>query len=211
MKEALETKTKISQFLKDHLKMELDEEKTCITRTSKGYKFLGFEIRRNIKNPKFTKFLQKTVKPGKYTRFLKRTTSLQLTIKPDSSRILKRLTLLNMCSKKYFPLGKPCWSVYNEFQIVQKYALIMRGIFNYYKPCKRLSRLYHISYILQYSCAKTIAIRKKLSLAQVLKRYGQNLSVSEEIFSTRTNPKIKHQQFYDIRKLKKMEQKKTEQ
>jgi len=190
--------------------MQLDEKKTTITSTSKGYKFLGFEIRRNIKKPKLTRILQKVNSKGKsiHIRSLRRTTSLQITIEPDSDRILKRLTLLKMCDKKYFPKGKTSWTVYNEFQIVQKYALIMRGIFNYYKPCERLSRLYHISYILQYSCAKTIAIRKKISLPQVLKRYSLNLNVSETIQNTKDEPKIKRQQFYDIVALRKMEEKK---
>ena len=86
-----------------------------------------------------------------------------------------------MFKKNYFPIGKPVWYSYNEFQIVQKYAQIMRGIFNYYKPCGRLSRLYHISYILKFSCAKTIAGRKKISMPKVFQRYGKDLMVQEQI------------------------------
>jgi group II intron reverse transcriptase/maturase len=209
IEEAKKIKTKISQFLEIHLKMQLDEDKTAITPTSKGYKFLGFEIRRNVGKPKLARVLQKVRSKGKtiHIRPLRRTTSLQITIEPDSDRILKRLTLLKMCDKKYFPKGKTSWTIYNEFQIVQKYALMMRGIFNYYKPCNRLSRLYHISYILQYSCAKTIAIRKKMSLPQVLKRYGLNLRISATIQNTKNESKTKWQQFYDIIALRKMEAK----
>lgn len=207
--EATETKQKLASFLKSHLKMELDEEKTIITRTSRGYKFLGFEIRRSLRKPKLKRTLQKVISQGqtKYIRSLRRTTSRQITIEPDSSRILKRLRILKMCDKKYFPRGKTSWTVYKEFQIVQKYALMMRGIFNYYKPCERLSRLYHISYVLQYSCAKTIAIRKKKSLPQVLKQYGLNLRVSETIYNTKENPTTKWQQFYDIATLRRMDAK----
>jgi hypothetical protein len=212
--EAIETKKKLSQFLHTRLKMQLDEKKTTIMSTSKGYKFLGFEIRRNIKKPRLKRVLQKANSKGKtiHIRSLKRTTSLQITIEPDSDRILRRLVLLKMCkkkcNKKFFPKGKTSWTMYNEFQIVQKYALMMRGIFNYYKPCERLSRLYHISYILQYSCAKTIAIRKNITLAQVLKQYGLNLNVSETIKNSKNDPIIKKQQFYDIITLRKMETKK---
>lgn len=189
--------------------MKLDEKKTAITPTSKGYKFLGFEIRRKIEKPKLARILQKVISKGEsiHIRSLRRTTSLQITIEPDSDRILKRLIALKMCDKKFFPKGKTSWTVYNEFQIVQKYALMMRGIFNYYKPCKRLSRLYHISYILQYSCAKTIAIRKQISLPQTLKRYGLNLSVSETMQNTKYETKIRRQQFFDIVTLRKMEEK----
>jgi RNA-directed DNA polymerase len=205
-KEAQETKEKLKKYLKEHLKMELDDDKTSTTFMSEGYKFLGFEIRRKSTKPKITKVLSKT-ETGKYVRTYQRTTSRMLTIEPDSGRILKRLRLLGMCNQKNFPIGKPQWTSYNEFQIVQKYAQIMRGIFNYYKPCERLYKLYQISYILQYSCAKTIAIRKKKTLPQVFKQYGSNLTIYETINNTKNSIKSK-QQFYDLSTLKQMEKSK---
>jgi len=201
-KKAEETKEKLKKYLKEHLKMELDDDKTSITFVSEGYKFLGFEIRMDVTKPKITKVLCKS--KGKYIQTYQRTTSRLQTIKPDNDRILKRLRLLGICNQKNFPIGKPQWTSYNEFQIVQKYAQIMRGIFNYYKPCERLFRLYRISYILQYSCAKTIAIRKNISLAQVFKLYGLNLTVYETIDNTKNSIRSR-QQFYDLSTLKKME------
>jgi hypothetical protein len=205
-REAIIIKEKIANYLKNHLHMELDQEKTKITQVTKGYQFLGFEIRRNQKLPKIMRTLQKNTK-NTFTRSLRRTTSRQLTIEPHSERILKRLLALKMCDKKYMPKGKPIWSHYNEFEIVQKYALIMRGLFNYYEPCRRLDRLNHISYILQYSCAKTIALRKKISLPQVLKRYGMNLRITRTIKNTKGIDKLRVQQFLDLTTLKKIEKK----
>lgn len=199
-KEALIIKNKIKEYLKEHLKMELDETKTTISQVSKGYKFLGFEIRRD--KPKIMRVLQP--RSGLTARITKRTTSRLITVEPDSSRILKRLRLLKMCNQENYPKGNPSWTIYNEFQIVQKYAQIMRGIFNYYKPCDRLGRLYQISYILQYSCAKTIAIRKKISLPQVFKTYGTNLTVKATKKGVK-NEKLMSQQFYDLTQLRKME------
>lgn len=202
-KEALETKDKIKKFLKDHLKMELDDKKTSVTFASKGYKFLGFEILRQSTKSKIMMVLQKD-KTGNHVRLAKRTTSRLITVEPDSDRILKRLRLLKMCTQAGFPKGNPSWTMYDEFQIVQKYAQIMRGIFNYYKPCERFGRLYKISYILQYSCAKTIAIRKKISMAQVFKIYGVSLTVKKTIFSTKSEKPV-IQKFYDLTQLRKME------
>jgi retron-type reverse transcriptase len=207
-KEAIIAKEKIANFLNNYLKMKLDDDKTKITFASDGYKFLGFEIRLNIKNPKLKRVLLKNTN-GKYIRTLKRTTSRQLTIELDSDRILKRLIALKMCNKQYMPKGKPIWRSYNEFQIVQKYAQIMRGIYNYYKPCERLSRLYHVSYILQYSCAKTIAGRKRKSLPQVFKQYGLNLRITETIKNPKGETKNKVQNFLDIVTLKKIDSKKA--
>ena len=204
--EALEYKEKIRKYLKDHLKMELDDKKTSVTLASKGYKFLGFEILRPSTKPKIMRVLQKD-KTGKYVRLAKRTTSRLITVEPDTDRILKRLRLLKMCDQMGFPKGKPSWTIYDEFQIVQKYAQIMRGIFNYYKPCERINRLNRISYILQYSCAKTIAIRKKISMAQVFKIYGIDLTIKKTLLNTKTE-KLISQRFYDLTQLKKMEKKK---
>ena len=112
-----------------------------------------------------------------------------------------------MCNKQYMPKGKLIWRSYNEFQIVQKYAQIMRGIYNYYKPCERLSRLYHVSHILQYSCAKTIAGRKRKSMPQVLKQYGLNLRITETIKNTKGETKNKIHKFLDIVTLRKIDSK----
>jgi len=76
--------------------MDLDVEKTKITQVSKGYKFIGFENRLNIKPPRLKRVLQKS-KSGVYSRPLKRTTSHQITIEPDTERIFKRLKLLKFC------------------------------------------------------------------------------------------------------------------
>lgn len=206
-KEALITKEKISNYLKNYLKMELDTDKTKITRVERGYTFLGFEIRRSVKNPRLKRVLQKNTNKI-YQRNLRRTTSRQLTIEPHSKRILERLLALKMCKKDYTPIAKLIWSQYDEFQIVQKYALIMRGIYNYYRPCERLSRLNHISYILQYSCAKTIAFKKKISMPQVIKRYGIELKIERNHETTKGETKKRIQKFYDLTHLKKMDEKK---
>ena len=70
--------------------MKFDEKKAKITHASDGCKFLGFEIRLNIKKPKVTFVTQKN-KQGKYVRFLQRTTSRQLTIETDSGKILQKI------------------------------------------------------------------------------------------------------------------------
>jgi group II intron reverse transcriptase/maturase len=177
-KEAEQIKTKISEFLLNHKKMQLDEEKTKITSASKGYKFLGFEIRLNVTKPKLSRVLLLNKKKRKYTRPLRRTTSRNITIEPDSKRILDRMKLLKFCNSEFKPIGKGAWTVYDDFQIVLKYTQIMRGIFKYYGSCQRLSRLTQISYILQYSCAKTLARRKKMSVRQIFKKVTPSMKIS---------------------------------
>lgn len=202
-KEAEKIKDKISEFLKKHRNMQLDEEKTNITQTSKGYKFLGFEIRLNKTKTKLKRVLQKHAN-GSYTRPLRRTTSRMITIEPDSSRILKRMKLMKFCNGQYEPRAKPAWIVYNEFQIVQKYAQVFRGIYVYYEPCKRLTRLSHISYMLQYSCAKTLARRKKVSIRKIFDLYTTNLNIETTIQGIEGNitRKVKFLGLTELRKTK---------
>ena len=195
-KEAKTIKEKIAEFLLTHRKLYLNDKKTKITFISEGYKFLGFEIRMRTKNHRFKRVLNKDLH-GKYSRALKRTTSRQLTIEPDKKRLLKKLKMLKFCNAKYEPIGKASWLVYNEFQIVQKYNHIFKGIFNYYEPCERYNRLYQISYILQYSCAKTLAKRKKMSITKVFKLYNKHLGIKKTIKSL-TNEVVGYAEFTNL-------------
>jgi retron-type reverse transcriptase len=206
MEQAAQIKRKITEFLKDTRKIELDQGKTKISYVSQGYKFLGFEIRLSVNHSRIKRVLIK--QSGKYERILRRTTSRQLTIEPDSKRLLNRLKYLNFCRKDGFPIGKPPWRVYDEFAIVQKYSQIFRGIFNYYQPCERLTRLAHVSFILQYSCAKTIAGKKKISLREVFNRYGKNLRIQIKIKTTKSE-NVRTIEFLDLTTLRRMAKNKT--
>lgn len=203
-KKAEKIKSDISSYLEVHRKMQLDDEKTKITRLSKGYKFLGFETRMNITKPKLKRVLIKDVN-GKYSRPLRRTTSRLITVEPDSERILQRLKNNKFCDKLGYPKGKAAWTVYDEFEIVQKFAQIFRSIFVYYLPCGKLSRLSNASYILQYSCAKTLAKRKKVSLRNIFNTYTKKLTIERTIKGTKGEKtrKISFDELSDLRKKQK--------
>lgn len=170
-------KNQISEFLSTKRKMQLNEEKTKIIHGSKGYKFLGFEVRMQIGKRKLQRVLKKNVVPFSM-RSLKRTTLKSVTIEPDSDKILERLKLNSFCNSEYEPRAKPGWLVFEDQQIVEKYSRIFRRIFNYYLPCERLIRLNRISHILQYSCARTLARRRNTTLSKIFKKYGKNLQIT---------------------------------
>ena len=182
--EAEQIKKRIAEYLETERNMQLDDEKTKITRVSKGYKFLGFEIRMLTDNVRQILKTQKSPS-GKYSRVLKRTTSRMLTIEPDSDRILNRMKRDQFCDSKYEPIAKPGLLIYDDYDIVEKYGQIFRGLYNYYLPCERLTRLNRISYILQYSCARTLARRRKISKRKIFRKYGKNLTITKTIQSTK--------------------------
>jgi hypothetical protein len=202
--EAERIKQKIADYLRSQRKMQLDDEKTKITRVSEGYKFLGFEVRMLTDNVKQMLTLQK-LPNGKYIRTLKRTTSRMITIEPDSDRILNRLKLNQFCNGNFEPRAKPGWLIYDDYDIVEKYGQIFRGLYNYYLPCERLTRLNRISYILQYSCARTLARRKDMSKRMIFKKYGKNLTMTKTMKSTKKENVTRTAKFLtlvDLRRLK---------
>ena len=203
-KEAKDAKTKIAQYLLMERKMQLDDKKTKIINVSNGYTFLGFEVRKKKFGIKQTFTTQKEP-TGKTIRMLKRTTSRQFTIEPHSDRILNRLKMDNFCNNNYEPIAKPRWLIYEEYDIVKKYSQIFRGIYYYYRLCKRLTRLNRISYLLQYSCACTLARRRNISLRKIFNKYGTNLAIQKTIKNTKGENVIKTVKFYTLTDLRRMQ------
>lgn len=165
-KETIQIHERIRLFLEKELKLELDPEQTHINKLINGIDFLGYHIRSHPS--------EQILKYGEKEEFLER----KITITADKSKVLNTLIQYGFCTKNgYDPIGVRSWAVFNEYQIVLKYRKIMVGLFNYYSKCDSNHFLNRVNYILRYSCAKTIAIRKKIPMAQVFSLYGRNLKI----------------------------------
>ena len=75
--------------------------------------------------------------------------------------------------------------VLSDYEIVLKYKQIMVGLYNYYRNVDRLNFLNYVFYILQYSCAKTLARKKKISIRAIFKIYTKQLKVSIVTFKNK--------------------------
>lgn len=200
--ESKEIELQISRFISEKLKMALDPEKTLRTHITSPISFLGFNIRMN--SPKSTKVsLNTTARSNRVLRFKRRTTSRKVTIYPDKSQILRNLINRKFCDKQGFPIGLRSWSNLDEYHIVQKYGQILRGIANYYHFADDFQILYRVAYILQYSCAKTLAVRNKCTMPQIFKRYGKNLTITRFIKNNQDS-KTHHTQFETFTELRKI-------
>lgn len=183
LEEASKIRDILSDFLETQLKLTLDEDKTLITKLTSGFNFLGFSLR--MGSPENVKIM-KTYQPALQKRILRRTTSRKITIYPDKDRILSRMVEKGFCRKQdLMPIGIRSWSLFEEFVIVLKYRQIMVGMFDYYSKCDSKRILYRLEYLLRYSCAKTIATRKRITMSQVFKRYGKSLEVNRVIKTTK--------------------------
>lgn len=180
---SIEFKNLVKDFLASQLKLELDPVKTIITKLSNGFQFLGYSLYMWSTNQmKITRTISKN-KFGTF-RSLRGTISRKLTLRPDHKRLLKNLTLGKFCDSKQYPIGIRSWANFDEYDIVLKYRQVMVGIFNYYRECDNYHILNRVNYILKYSCAKTISLRKKITMSQTFNQYGSDLKIVKQIYSS---------------------------
>jgi group II intron reverse transcriptase/maturase len=175
---AIQLKRKIESWLSENLKLTLSPNKTKITNIRKNFvPFLGYEIILQT-DPRKMKIMKTNQQHGKGTG-RRRTTSRKFFIRPNKEKIFNKLKLLGLVrGEDLYPIGKRSWATLNEFQIVQKYHSIYLGLLSHYVKCSTSSPLNRVSYIFQYSCAKTIATRKRITVPQVFDRYGKTLKIT---------------------------------
>ena len=76
------------------------------------------------------------------------------------------------------------------------------GLFNFYRACEKIDRLSLVSHILKYSCAKTIAIRKKINMSKVFKKYTGALKIKQIIKTSKGKMFHKEIKFLDLSMLR---------
>lgn len=177
--EALQLKESIGNYLKEHLKLTLSDEKTKITNIQKeSILFLGYDIRIQSDYHRTKKRVLRTKTNRGWSVTMRRTTSGKYHVIPDKNRILNKLKIKGFCKGTTSdPVGIRAWANLNEYQIVQKYRSLLIGMIQHYKYCDTKKMMNRVHYILRYSCAKTIATRKKITMAQTFKQYGKNLTI----------------------------------
>jgi nicotine oxidoreductase len=170
---AEETKDKVGKFLKDRLALTLSQEKTKITnaRTEEA-EFLGYRIRKG-RGRDTQKVTVSTNGSGR--QFKRRSTGMEVVLKAPVDKLIKRLSQKGFCDGRGTPKHKAGWTVLDEDQIVSLYSSINRGIQEYYRPADNWPELQRVQYILKYSLAKTLALKRKTPITRVMK--GREISV----------------------------------
>lgn len=170
---AEEIKERVGKFLKDKLALTLSQDKTKITnaRTEEA-EFLGYRIRKGRGRDS-----QKTSKStnGSGREFKRRSTGMEVVLKAPMDKLIKRLSSKGFCNGRGIPTHKAGWTMLDEDQIVSLYSSINRGIQQYYRPADNFALLARVQYILKYSCAKTLALKKKVPITRIMK--GRDIGV----------------------------------
>jgi group II intron reverse transcriptase/maturase len=162
------------RFLKQKLKLKLNEDKTLITR-AKGNKvpFLGFLIQTG---PKISMIFKRRY-VGKW-RTVKSIRSGDLRLLVDNNKVIKVLANKKFCTQDGSP--RPCFTYFQDPQsnTVAKAKSIIQGIDNYYQIANnRRAFTSRVVYIIRDSIARVFAAKFKLrTRRQVYAKGGKDLS-----------------------------------
>lgn len=160
-------KSRLSEFIRETLKMELSEEKTLITHSSKSARFLGYDIRVRRSS---------TINRGGPGKKTKRTlnNSCELAI-PFEDKIHKFIfanqIAIQKPDEKLMPFHRKSLLRLTDLEIVSAYNAELRGICNYYGIASNFYKLCYLSYRMEYSCLKTLANKHKCTISKVINRF----------------------------------------
>lgn len=173
--QAEQIKEAVKCFLRDHLKLTLNEEKTHIThaRTEEAF-FLGTRL--SIGNGGEAKVVQQKTSKGKTIK--RRSTGWATIMKAPIDKLIGRLNSRGFCTATGEPTSKRLWTQLDADQIIQLYSGVNRGLQNYYRFTDNWKHLSRIQYILKFSLAKTLAQKYRISVPGVFQRFGKELSYS---------------------------------
>ena len=161
-------KSKLAEFIGDTLKMELSEDKTLITHSSKCARFLGYDVRVRRSGK---------IKRGGPGHVKMRTLNggVELLV-PLNDKIRQFVFTKGVAIQKedgsMFPVHRKYLVGLTDLEIVSVYNAELRGICNYYGMASSFCKLHYFSYLMEYSCLKTLASKHKTSLSKIIDKFN---------------------------------------
>ena len=161
-------KSKLAEFIGDTLKMELSEDKTLITHSSKCARFLGYDVRVRRSGK---------IKRGGPGHVKMRTLNggVELLV-PLNDKIRQFVFTKGVAIQKedgsMFPVHRKYLVGLTDLEIVSVYNAELRGICNYYGVASNFCKLHYFSYLMEYSCLKTLASKHKTSLSKIIDKFN---------------------------------------
>lgn len=161
-------KSVISKFLSEKLELEMSEEKTLITHSTKFARFLGYDIsisrdlavakdKNNVAKRKYRGYVQLRIPKGTIERV-----------------IVDRKMVKDIDAKQWDMLHRPRLLGLSDLEIVETYNAELRGLYNYYSLAENVSKkMWQLKYVMEYSCLKTLANKYKSTVAKMKTKYKQ--------------------------------------
>ena len=166
-KECQRIKQQIRGFMAKELHMELSEEKTLITHSNEGVRFLGYDIcvRR-------CSLIKKTGDIKLPKRTLNNKIELNIPFKDKIEIFMFEKGIIGQKETgEIEPIHRKSLLRLTPLEIVQTYNSELRGICNYYCMASNFSRLDYFSYLMEYSCLKTLAAKFRSSIGKIKAKY----------------------------------------
>lgn len=161
-------KSKLAEFIGDVLKMELSEEKTLITHSSKCASFLGYDVRVR-RSGKIKRGGPGHVKMRTLNGGVELLVPLNDKIRPF---VFTKGVAIQKEDGSMFPVHRKYLVGLTDLEIVSVYNAELRGICNYYGMASNFCKLHYFAYLMEYSCLKTLASKHKTSLSKIIDKFN---------------------------------------
>lgn len=159
-------KAKLTEFIRNELKMELSQEKTLITHSNETARFLGYDVR--VRR-------DQQVKPWKNCkqRTMNNTVELLIPLKDKVKKYLfnKGVAKQRSDNGKLEPVARVDLTRHTDLEIVTTYDAELRGLCNFYFLASNYRSLNYFSYLMEYSCLKTLAWKHRCKLSKIYDKY----------------------------------------
>nr|YP_009435677.1 maturase K [Lobelia thermalis]ATG25679.1 maturase K [Lobelia thermalis] len=104
------------------------------------------------------------------------------------SPLISSLAKAKFCTILGQPISKAVWIDLSDSDIIDRFGRISRNLSHYHSGSSKKKSLSRIKYILQLSCARTLARKHKTTVRAFLKRFGSELfeeffTVEEQVLS----------------------------
>ncbi|MDV3153940.1 MAG: group II intron reverse transcriptase/maturase, partial [Pigeon pea little leaf phytoplasma] len=150
-------KDQVTQWLKQDLNLTVSKDKSKIVKASKGTRFLSYMIKVNPTNKTRERKTTKNSLNGQ----------VQIQIpKAKAEEYGYEYSWLKKGKVKH----DETLADRDELKIIRTYQTIVRGIIQYFCLANNLTVLTHLNYLAEYSCLKTLARKRKTSIAKVRKK-----------------------------------------
>ena len=157
-------KAKLTDFVRDTLKMELSQEKTLITHSNTPARFLGFDVR--VRRDASVK------RSGKRKmRTMNNKVELNIPLKDKVETYLLSHSIAKRDRKRLIPIHRPILLNRTDLEIVMIYNAELRGLCNYYAIASNFNKLVYFGYLMEYSCLKTLANKHRSRISKVRYEY----------------------------------------
>lgn len=175
--ECQQIKSLLKEYLTEHLRLELSDEKTKITHSSDCARFLGYYVRVRRNNQ------LKKRSDGVIQRTLNLSIELLVPLKDKIERFMldNKIAIIDK-DGKFKPMHRNALVNNTDLEIVDNYNAQTRGICNYYSMASNFGRLDYFVYLMEYSCLKTLARKHQRSIGQMIDkyRYGKTWAIPYE-------------------------------